>query len=88
MKRTITIDLPPALDAILVEKATGNATPETLCATIIKEWCEPYAKAAEAKLLELMHPVGAEIATAAGGDIAKITAALEAGKAAALENLT
>lgn len=47
MKRTITIDLPPQLDAVLIEKATGNDTPETLCATIIKEWCMPYAIAKE-----------------------------------------
>lgn len=39
-------------------------------------------------LINLMRPVGAEIAAAAGGDIAKITAALEAGKTAALETLT
>lgn len=88
MTRTITIDFPPALDAILVEKATGNDTPETLCVTIIKEWCEPHAKAAEARLLDLMSPVGAEIAAAAGGDVAKITAALEAGKTAALKTLS
>lgn len=48
MPRTITLDLPADLDAILVEKATGNDTPETLAATIVKEWCKPYADAKEA----------------------------------------
>lgn len=87
MKRTITIDLPPALDAILVEKATGNDSPETLAARIIEEWCAPFAKAKESQLLELMRPVGAEVAIAAGGDVTKIAAALEAGKTAALKTL-
>ncbi len=41
----------------------------------------------ESKLLDLMRPVGAEIAAAAGGDPVKIAAALEAGKAAALATL-
>ena len=41
----------------------------------------------EAKLLDLMRPVGAEIAAAANGDQAKIIAALEAGKTAALATL-
>ena len=41
-----------------------------------------------ASLLDLMSPVGAEIAAAAGGDVAKITAALEAGKTAALKTLS
>jgi hypothetical protein len=44
-------------------------------------------RATEARLLELMKPVGAEIAAAAGGDPVKIAAALEAGKAAALATL-
>ena len=39
-------------------------------------------------LLDLMLPVGAEIAAAAGGDVTKITAALEAGKTAALKTLS
>lgn len=47
MTRTIIIDLPPDLDAILVEKATGKDTPETLSATIVAEWCQPYAAAKE-----------------------------------------
>lgn len=50
MPRTITLDLPADLDAILVEKATGNATPETLAVTIIKEWCQPHADAKEAAI--------------------------------------
>lgn len=41
----------------------------------------------QASLLALMQPVGAEIAAAAGGDPAKIAAALEAGKTAALTAL-
>lgn len=41
-----------------------------------------------ASLLDLMSPVGAEIAAAAGGDITKITAALDAGKTAALKTLS
>lgn len=44
MKRTIQIDLPQNLDNVLVVRATGLDTPETLCATIIAEWCERYAK--------------------------------------------
>ena len=44
MTRTIIIDLSSTLDAALIARATGNDTPETLCATIITEWCERYAK--------------------------------------------
>lgn len=40
-----------------------------------------------AALLDLMRPVGDEISAAAGGDIAKIAAALDAGKTAALATL-
>lgn len=87
MTRNITLDLPPDLDAILVEKATSNDTPETLAAHIVAEWCQPYADAKAAQLLELMKPVGAEIAAAAGGDITKIQTALATGKAAALATL-
>lgn len=84
MPRTVSLNLPAALDAVLVEKATGNDTPETLASRIVEEWCAPFAKAKEAQLLELMRPVGAEIAAAAGGDPVKIAAALEVGKTAAL----
>ncbi len=41
----------------------------------------------ESVVLDFMRPVGAEIAAAAGGDITKITAALDAGKNAALATL-
>lgn len=70
MKRTITIDLPPTLDAILVEKATGDDTPETLCATIIKEWCMPHAVAKETAIRaalaqnEDLMAIGKEVAAA------------------------
>lgn len=46
-----------------------------------------HASQFNASLLDLMRPVGAEIAAAAGGDAAKIAAALEAGKTAALKTL-
>lgn len=42
----------------------------------------------ESAILDFMRPVGAEIAAAAGGDIAKITAALDTGKTAALKTLS
>lgn len=87
MTRNITIDLTPELDAILVEKATGKDTPETLAARIVAEWCQPHAAAKAAAMLELMKPVGAEIAAAANGDPAKIAQALAAGKAAAIATL-
>lgn len=44
MTRTITIDLPSNLNNALISRVTGSDTPETLCATIITEWCERYAK--------------------------------------------
>ncbi len=54
MSRTITLVLPADLDAILVDKATGNDTPETLAARIVAEWCQPYADAAATAKLEAM----------------------------------
>lgn len=50
MLRTITLDLPSALDAILVEKATGVDTPETLAARVVGEWCQPFATAKDDEL--------------------------------------
>lgn len=46
-----------------------------------------HAAQFNSSLLDLMRPVGAEIAIAAGGDVTKIAAALEAGKTAALKTL-
>lgn len=50
MSRTIKLNLPPHLDTILVEKATGADTAETLAARIIEEWCQPFATAKDDEL--------------------------------------
>lgn len=63
-------------------------TPERWAENVLRAELISTAAAQEAELLDLMRPVGAEIAAAAGGDIAKITAALEAGKTAALATLS
>lgn len=62
-------------------------TPEQWVENVLQAELAATAAAQEAELLDLMRPVGAEIAAAAGGDIAKITAALETGKTAALKTL-
>ena len=54
MTRTIQINLSKNLDDILIEKATGKDTPETLCATIIAEWCKPYSDVKEAEVRALL----------------------------------
>lgn len=86
MPRTITLDLPADLDAILVEKATGNDTPETLAVTIVKEWCQPHADAkeaairaqlaADAELIELGKRVAAATPEKKAAAIAAAEAAL------------
>ena len=86
MTRTLTLDLPPELDAILVEKATGNDTPETLAVTIVKEWCQPHADAkeaairaqlaADAELIELGKAVAAAPSDKRSAAIAAAQAAL------------
>lgn len=63
-------------------------TPEQFAADILGVQCDRFAAEQAAALLDLMSPVGAEIAAAAGGDITKITAALDAGKTAALKTLS
>lgn len=51
MERTIPLILDDEQDAILVEKATGEDTPETLGARIIAEWCQPFVAANRAAIL-------------------------------------
>lgn len=83
MTRTVPLNLPPALDDILIEKATGNDTPETLCATIIKEWCEPHAAAKEATVRaelasnEALVELGKRVAAASPDKQAAAFAAVE-----------
>lgn len=68
--------------------AADPMTPEQFAADLLAVQCDRFAAEQAASLLDLMSPVGAEIAAAAGGDVAKITAALEAGKTAALKTLS
>ena len=63
-------------------------TPEQFATDLLAVQCDRFAEEQSASLLDLMSPVGAEIAAAAGGDVTKITAALEAGKTAALKTLS
>jgi hypothetical protein len=63
-------------------------TPEQFAADLLGVQCDRFAAEQASALIDLMRPVGAEIAAAAGGDIAKITAALNAGKTAALKTLS
>ncbi len=51
MERTILLKLDDEQDAILVEKATGEDTPETLGARIIAEWCQPFVNANHTAIL-------------------------------------
>ncbi len=67
--------------------AADPMTPEQFAADILGVQCDRFADEQAAALLDLMSPVGAEISAAAGGDITKIVAALDAGKTAALATL-
>jgi len=67
--------------------AGSQLTPTEYADLLLSNILDEEVRATEARLLELMKPVGAEIAAAAGGDPVKIAAALEAGKAAALATL-
>lgn len=68
MQRTIALTLPSNLDNALVSRTTGNDTPETLCATIITEWCERYAKEDLAAARASMTPI-ADALIAAPSDV-------------------
>jgi hypothetical protein len=89
----ITITIPDSsLDAVHARVAQYNAISGQPPITI-EQWRqrqsdEQTAREVEqftALMLDLMRPVGIEIAAAAGGDSAKIAAALQAGKTAALK---
>lgn len=71
----------------VIAKRAGDLSAEDFLAIVLGEQSDRWAAADESELLALMQPVGAEIAAAAGGDPAKIAAALEAGKTAALAAL-
>lgn len=70
-----------------IAKRAGALSAEDFLTIVLGEQADRWAADDESKLLALMQPVGAEIASAAGGDPAKITLALEAGKTAALAAL-
>ena len=70
--------------------ANPNSAPmsdEEFAADLLGVQLDAFAKQQETALLDLMRPVGAEIAAAAGGDPENIASALEAGKTAALAAL-
>lgn len=87
MNITTTIELDEKEARAFAKRVDPAITPEAFAAILVKEQARRWADADESELLALMQPVGAEIAAAAGGDPAKIAAALEAGKTAALAAL-
>jgi hypothetical protein len=94
MKITLTIpdSSVPAVQARVDKYNAGSGQPSIT----IEQWRQLQSDEQTAQevaqfsasLLDLMRPMGAEIAAAAGGDVAKITAALDAGKTAALKTLS